>query len=536
MSLDLLHFQSEDVEKLKSKRARLVGNDPGTGKTYEGIALDLCNRSGDGNPKVADIVADWKVKKTLIVCPKNALAVWDDHLMELTDDDIYLYTYNTRHKFMQQVRDPRRGGYFIVNYDSLRIKDMEGMKKIEFFHIIGDEIHRIKNRKAQLTRAFKQLQALYKTGMSGTPADNKPEDLWSILNWLWPNYYTAFNRFVNTYTIRVEMDPNSTGQVAYTDSDGIEHGYKKVVALNEATLPILHKEMEPWFVRRLKEDVLPDLPDKYYARMWVELGPKQRAAYEQMKKTMIIWFEERAEELEAGNPLIAQAAVAQLSRLQQLTAGYLVPLLDENGVQKQKFVHKKHKAGEECSELCDWQLQWTMDDPSAKLDAVMELLEDRGDEPVIIFSQSKAAIKLLGKRLARKGIPYGLYTGDTKQKDRDQLVRDFQSGDVRVFAGTIKAGGEAITLTRASTVIFIDRWWSQSKNVQAEDRAHRIGQINAVEVIDIMARNTVDLGRHQTIMKKWDWCRQLLGDKVDTVRLIKELDLSQTIEVDQEEE
>lgn len=519
MSLALLPFQSEDVEKLKSKRARLIGNDPGTGKTYEGIALDLYNRAGDGNPKVEH--DKYKVKKTLIVCPKNALDVWDRHLMELTEEDIYLYTYHTRAAFMKKAMDPRRGGYFIVNYDSLRIKDLQALKKLEFFHIIGDEIHRIKNRKAQLTLAFKQLRTVYKTGMSGTPADNKPTDLWSILEWLWPNYYTSYWRFVKTYTLRETSD----------------EGYDKIVGLNKETIPLLWEEMAPWFVRRRKEDVLPDLPDKYYSRIWVELGTKQRTQYDLMKKAMVSWCEDHQEQLDAGNPIIAQAVVSQLSRLQQMSAGYLVPIIDETtGEQLLKFVHKKHKAGEDCSDLCDWQLQWTLDDPSAKIDVIMELLEDRADESLIIFSQSKAVINLLGTRLARKGITYGLYTGDTKQQDRDRLVQEFQAGKVRVFAGTIKAGGEAITLTRSSTVVFIDRWWSPSKNLQAEDRAHRIGQENAVEVIDIMAKNTVDLGRYQSIETKWSWLQMLLGDNVDQKKIVTTLELGKDLQIEQGEE
>lgn len=496
--LDLLAFQREDVEKLKTKRSRLIGNDPGTGKTYEGIALDLANRSGDGNAKVnlKDRFSTGKLK-TLIVCPKNALDVWDYHLGELTDLPVYRYSYATRHTFMRQAQDPKLYGYFIVNYDSVRINDLEGLQQVNWFHIIGDEIHRIKNRKAQLTLAFKKLRACYKTGMSGTPADNKPTDLWSVLHWLWPSYFTSYWRFVKAYTIQEMSDD----------------GYSKTTGVKN--LGHLHGLMKPWYVRRLKRDVLTDLPDKYYMRIMVELGPKQRKAYDQMKKTMTAWVESHQDEIEREDPIIAQAVVAQLVRLQQMTAGYIVPQLDEDGEQVQKFVHKKHRPSEgtPCTELCAWLPQWEMTDPSAKLDALMELLDDRGDEPIIVFSQSKAVINLLGRRLAKKGITFGLYTGDTKQADRDQLVQDFQAGRIRVFAGTIKAGGEAITLTRASTVVFIDRWWSPSKNIQAEDRAHRIGQKNAVEIIDIMAKKTVDLGRHQAILKKWEWLKMLLGDE-----------------------
>src|SRR5262245_1457869 len=101
--MELFAFQQEDVDKLKSKRSRLIGNDPGTGKTYEGIALDQANRSGDGNNKqpVLDYLASHKVLKTLVLCPKVAMDVWDEHLMDLTTDDIYLYDYHHRKQFLE---------------------------------------------------------------------------------------------------------------------------------------------------------------------------------------------------------------------------------------------------------------------------------------------------------------------------------------------------------------------------------------------------------------------------------------------------
>lgn len=536
--MDLFAFQQEDVAKLKSKRARLVGNDPGTGKTYIGIALDQANRSGDGNESVYvdEYMAKHKVLKTLVVCPKNAIDVWDSHLMDLTEDDIYTYSYNTRYTFLKQALDPKRGGYFIINYDSIRIRDLKDLQKVVWFHIIADEIHRIKNRKAQLTVAFKKLPTLYKTGMSGTPADNKPTDLWSVLNWLWPKYYTSYWRFVKAYTIQVEVMKRNpeTGVVEPT-------GYSQEVGVTN--LDVLHAEMRPWYTRRRKQDVLTDLPEKYYSRIWVDLSPKQRVAYDQMKKVMTAWVEDHREEIERNDPIIANAVVVQLIRLQQMSAGYLVAQLDQDGNQIIKVYHKcdkEKRAG--CTESnphhekCRWVPQWEMTEPSTKLDALMELLKDRGDEPIIVFSQSKAFIRLLGARLRDKDIPHGLYTGDTKQVDRDQLVRDFQSGAVRVFAGTIKAGGEAITLTRSSTVVFVDRWWSPSKNIQAEDRAHRIGQKNAVEVIDIMARNTVDLGRWQSINNKWKWLQMLMGDDIDQDAVIKEIDPMHMLEPDEVEE
>jgi SNF2 family DNA or RNA helicase len=142
----------------------------------------------------------------------------------------------------------------------------------------------------------------------------------------------------------------------------------------------------------------------------------------------------------------------------------------------------------------------------------MEVL-DETDGQVVVFSRFKQLVRLVGKRLQRAGISYGMLTGDTPQEDRGKLVKRFQRGELRVFVGSIAAGGVGITLHASSTVVFLDRDWSPALNSQAEDRLHRIGQKSAVQVIDIMARNTVDLGKMQRLELKKEWIRRILGDK-----------------------
>jgi len=537
---NLLDFQAEDVQKLKSKRSRLIGNEPGTGKTYEAIALDQLNRAGDGNSKV-DLPAlfpNGKGMKTLIICPKSVLSSWDEHLMELTseDNDIYLVDLSqsyqrkkkgigsNRWRILKHLKDPKTSGYFIVTWDFIRLERDE-LEKVDFFHIIADEVHKAKGKKAQQTTALKALRAIYKTGLSGTPADDKPQDLWSILNWLWPNYYTAYWAFVK----------------AYVDITTDDEGYRKLGAPKEETIHLLHAEMEPWFTRRRKKDVLKDLPDKYYSRIWVDLHPKQRKAYDQMKKVMAAWVEQHQDEIDREDPIICQAVTIQLIRLQQFACGYVIPRLDGEGNYVYRRIHKGHPRGQcpfpdlplgelDMEGVFDWvdvngkpykkkakcrdQQLFDVTDPSAKLDAVMEWLENRDDQ-VAIWSQYKSVVYLLEQRLIDAGIPYSLITGDTTQAQREETIQAFQSGKSRVYIGTIEAGGEGIQLQCSSTSLFIDRTWKPSKNTQAEDRQHRIGQDNAVQVIDIMARNTVDLGRAQKIAMKAKHIAVMLGDEVD---------------------
>jgi SNF2 family DNA or RNA helicase len=349
---------------------------------------------------------------------------------------------------------------------------MDSLKTVQWFHVIADEVHRVKNRKAQQTRALKALSTRYKTGASGTPADNKPQDLWSVLNWLYPKVYGSYWRYIKTYCIEEVTQGRGTT-------------FRKIVGVNPLTVPQLLQQMAPWYVRRLKSEVI-DLPPKVYDTRYVDLLPSQRRAYNQMRKDMIAWIGEHEDQ-----PLVAPVVIAQLIRLQQFALGS--PQFNTNPNGKSAL---------------------TIQEPSAKLNMLMEIIEDAEDEPIVVFSQSRSMVELVAATCVRKGIPAGLYTGMNRNV-RDQIKDDFQAGKLRVFAATIAAGGEAIELFRSSTCVFLDRHWSPAKNVQAEDRLHRLGQMGTVQIIDIVANNTVDLGRNQQIATKWSTLKMLLGDTVD---------------------
>jgi SNF2 family DNA or RNA helicase len=465
-------FQADTIRKLAGQRSRLCGHDMGLGKTLIGVELDRINRAQ------AERDGDRRRLKTLIVTPLSVIqdGAWQRALASNHPGvPVYVINPKLRTAFEKDASDGRKPGIFICHWESLRL--MKGLSNVDWFHIIADEVHRAKSRKAQQTRALKALHTDFKTGLSGTPADNLPQDLWSILNWLWPQYYRSYWRFVDHYCI-MEQTPQ---------------GYRKFVGpKNTASLL---EEMEPWYDRKLKVDVLKDLPEKYYTDVWVELTPGQRRSYDQMRKEMIAWVGKQDQE----KPLVASIVAAQLTRLQQFAIG---------SAEVTGWVTKKTAAGDEYQAPVV-----KMTEPSSKLDALMEIIEDSGDMPIVVFSQFKGSIRMLEERCTKAKIPIGTLTGDTKPKDRERAIQDFQAGKLKVFAGTIAAGGVGITLTVASTVVFLDRAWSPSWNNQAEDRLHRIGQKNAVQVIDIMARNTVDLGRRTKIQQKWEWLREVLGDK-----------------------
>lgn len=487
---ELFPYQEEALKKFAPQHEVLCGDDMGLGKTLEAIAVDREWRLQRGRT----------TSKTLIIAPLTVLSSWVEHYRwAMPNLDVCCIDPKNREAFKAKIKAGDHQIY-LIHWDALRLLQ-ETLARTEWFNVIGDEIHRAKNRKSQMTRALKMMRPEHKFGASGTPADSKPHDLWSILHWLRPREYTSYWRF---YKEHVEYDVTP-------------QGYHKITGVKNTDK--LLKNIEPFYLRRRKEEVLKDLPDKYYNTLWVDLAPAQRKAYDEMRKSQLTWV---TSNLGEEVPLAAPQAISRLVRLQQFAIGSI-----EHEQYRKKELNQQWDANRE-TELYDrerhndpkhnwkWRvidaIRYNITDPSVKINAVMDLLED-SDEPVVVFSQFKSAINLLAEHMAKEKMPHGIITGDVDERARHNHIVNFQAGRLKCFAGTIGAGGVGITLTRASHVVFIDRSWKQAINRQAEDRLHRVGQKNAVQVTDLMARNTVDLGRHQQLQQQWTWLQRILGDK-----------------------
>lgn len=491
--MKLYPFQKEMVDKFENVKSVLCGDDMGLGKTVEALALDLRRRT-------TQLVGQRQTDhKTLIVAPLTVLSVWERHIKAIWPAArVCVIDPKQRNLMVDNFGRPYH--YYIIHWEAVRL--IEELQTVKWWHVIGDEVHRIKNRKALLTVAFKRIHTTYKTGLSGTPADNAPQDLWSVINWLYPRTWSSHWDFTR-YFVKVKYH-----QQGYCLAEGCgkshKSNFKEIVGV--ANVEELHGAIAPYYIRRLKEDVVKDLPDKYYSTIDVELAPRQRRIYEQMKQDMLAWIGKHEEE-----PVAAPVVIAQLTRLKQFALAYAE--LVTKIVRKRDCEACEYDGLEKCK---GHEVQVVrLSEPSSKLDVVMELLKDNPEQQMVIFSESKQMINLFATRLRKANINHVTLTGDTAQGDRGRLIDKFQSGQARVFAGTIHAGGEGITLTAASTVVFLDRVWNPSKNKQAEDRLHRIGQMEAVHVIDVIALDTVDRGRLQQIKLKWAWLRELLGDKVE---------------------
>ena len=228
---------------------------------------------------------------------------------------------------------------------------------------------------------------------------NTPDELWGILNWLFPQTYRSYWAFRKAYAVE---ENNS--------------GYRKIVGVKNTDK--LVKQLKQFTVRRTKKEVLTELPEKYYTKILIDLHPKQRKAYEEMKRYMISWLETQ----DGTVPLAAPVVIAKFIRLQGLSIAY------SNG---EKLV-----------------------EPSSKIDTLMDLLYNYVEKKFVVFSNFKQVIHLVEDRLNKKGISYVRVTGDDTNRQREKAIKTFQSNGAKVFLGTIGAGSEGITLTAADTVVF----------------------------------------------------------------------------------
>lgn len=361
---------------------------------------------------------------------------------------------------------------YVLHYEALRL--MPELRDFGWGHIIADECHKLKGRKSRMTKAAKKIRAPYITAMSGSPATDRPQDLWSVLNFLKPKSYSSFWKFYDSFV---------DYEIVYPQ------GYHKTVGPADAWFESGLPAIRPFYVRRLKEDVLENLPAKVTHKVYVDLSPKQRTLYNQMRDDMIAWIDSLNEGEQA---LPAPAVIAQLQRLQMIAIG--TPYFNDAG-----------KIG--------------LQDPSSKIDAVIDILEENEDEQFVIFSQFKHPLRILKNRFDSQGVTYASFTGDDHQRLREIGKREFIEGKRKHLIGTIGSGGVGVDGLQhaACNVIFIDRQWSPMLNEQAEDRLHRGAQTRVVNVIDIIARDTVDAGRLQRITLKGKYIKEMLAGRMELV-------------------
>ena len=313
-------------------------------------------------------------------------------------------------------------GWLVCSYDTLRREDILATRNWDW--VICDESQILKNRETKAYRAVSQLKSRRIAFLTGTPMGNGPHELWTMLHLIDPKRYSSYWRFRDMFC---EYDPWEQ----HVRVTGVRHP------------DLLRKELAPRMLQRKKEDVLKQLPPKTMQRIPLGLNPKQENYYDEMAKYALVT-------LTTGNVLDALVPIAQLGRLRQiLSTPATLGLADD----------------------------------SSKLDAALDLIQGT-DEKVVVFTLFRATVQALCTRLVKAQVPCVYLWGGLTLDEIDAAKHHLET-DARVLVATLQTGGVGLTLTAASTCIFIDQHYNPEKQEQAQDRLHRISQTKPVTVYNL---------------------------------------------------
>lgn len=354
------------------------------------------------------------------------------------------------------------------------------LNEIEFNTVIADEAHRMKDAASQQTRALKAAtgNARFRFALTGTPIANAPDDLFSILNWLYPEAYPSKVKFIDRF---VEMTYNSWGG---SQAIGIKKNMETEFFMG----------LDPIMRRMPKELILSFLPPIIKQRRDVEMVPKQAKAYKQMQEQMVA-------ELDDGQRAISLSPLTRMQRLLQLAAAYAE-------IDYIEVVNPD-------TGIVERQAKLRMSEPSGMLDAFWDDLPDFEGESVAVFSPSKQLINLLAARFDKHKILYGRITGDEDSYERQMHMDAFQAGRTKFILCTSAAGGTGITLTKARIACSLGRPWSNIESEQQDGRNHRIGSEQYDHIIqrDYVPRGTVHELVYEALNSKNNTLQEILRDK-----------------------
>lgn len=387
-----------------------LADDMGLGKTVQIIAL-LLERAKDGASLVvapASVCGNWRCEMARFAPTLRSVMAWD----EKADS-------------MDAVKAAGPGDVVIAGYGLLVSREAQFAAR-EWNGVVLDEAQAIKNEASKRAKAAKRLKAKFRVVATGTPVENRLSELWSISDFLNPGLLGSSGDFARRFT-----------------------------AEGRAT-PALKRLISPLVLRRVKRDVLEELPEKTEITIPVELGEDERAGYETCRRMAL-------ETLEAGGADNRISILAELTRLRRYCCHPSLVMGEAGRV-------------------------------SAKMDALMELLESLRDNGhrALVFSQFTDYLAIVRKAIDAQGWTHKYLDGQTPVSERARLVDEFQRGEGDFFVISLKAGGTGLNLTAANYVILLDPWWNPAVENQAADRVHRIGQKNPVTVYRLIAADTVE--------------------------------------------
>jgi SNF2 family DNA or RNA helicase len=435
----------------------ILADDMGLGKTLQ--ALTLIQHLKNNLEKI----------RILVVCPTSLLYNWENEIKKFTQNLTYLIHHgNNRKTNTQSFEDT---DIIITTYGTLR-SDVKVFNNYEYNLIVLDESQAIKNPISKTAKAACLLKAQTRLCMSGTPLQNNTFDIYAQMNFLNPGMLGGIEHFKNQFAVPIDK---------LGDSETKEH---------------LRRVLFPFILRRTKEQVAKDLPDKTEMVLYCEMEDEQRKIYEAYRNE----YRDK-----------------------------ILGIIEEKGIQKSQLsiLQGLMKLRQICDSPAILNEEEKLPNASVKLDELArEMEENISNHKALIFSQFLGMLSLLKQKLTEAGIKYEYFDGSTSAPDREKAIKSFQENDeVRVFLISLKAGGVGLNLTAADYVYIVDPWWNPAVEQQAIDRTHRIGQTKKIFAYRMICKDTVEDKILQLQERKKTLAKEIISDEEGFVKQLSRADV-----------
>ncbi|MGY0590839.1 MAG: DEAD/DEAH box helicase [Paraglaciecola chathamensis] len=405
-----------------------LADDMGLGKTLQALAI-LLSRANEG--------------PSLVIAPTSVCFNWQQEALKFAPTlNIKVFADSTN-TIAREVLLSELGPFdcVIISYGLLQ-RESEILKKVHWHSVVADEAQALKNPLAKRTKAAYALKSDFKMITTGTPIENNLTELWSLFRFINPGLLGNIKRFAQRFSLP------------------IENAQEDPLAARKAS-QALKTLIQPFILRRMKNQVLTELPSRTEINIRVEMSSQERDFYEALRLNAIDNINQSGQQANASEQRIRM--LAELVKLRQACCNPKL-VMAETTI------------------------------PSAKLAALDALLEELklNNHKALIFSQFVGHLQLIKQHLEDKGFDYQYLDGSTPQKQRQASVNAFQRGQGDIFLISLKAGGSGLNLTAADYVIHMDPWWNPAVEEQASDRAHRIGQLRPVTIYRLITQNTIE--------------------------------------------
>ena len=404
----------------------ILADDMGLGKTLQVLAF-LLSEKQEG--KQGDAL------RTLVVCPASLVYNWQREAQVYAGELSTVVIAGTQAARRELIEASYDVDLWITSYDLLK-RDIALYEPVSFANEIIDEAQFVKNQKTQAAQSVRVVNSSFRMALTGTPIENYLSELWSIMDYLMPGILFSYSKFQGEY---------ETPIVSKKDAD---------------TLDRLRRMVHPFILRRMKKQVLKELPDKLEEVVSVRMEGEQKKLYDASVEEIRLMLDNvNANEFKSSKLQF----LAKLTGLRQICCD-------------PSLIYDNYKGA------------------SAKLEACMELVKQAvdGGHKLLLFSQFTTMLDIIGARLNKEETEYYRIDGSVSKEKRMQMVDSFANDEVMVFLISLKAGGTGLNLTAADIVIHYDPWWNQAAQDQATDRTHRIGQTQRVTVYELIVQETVE--------------------------------------------